>query len=151
LVLEYDHRSPGAFVGGCDSPIRDELVRRDGLELQLFPRFGARQQDVVVVAEAAGVVEQHPYGDLLPEGARDQAGQVTGDRRVESDPVFADQLQHRRSDEGLGDTADPLTEPRSHRPAGVKVGDTGGQIPRAASVTYLGEHTRHPGRMLGVQ
>jgi hypothetical protein len=132
-------------------PDPDEFSRRDALKLLSYQRLGVWHQNDVVFTEAAGLVQQHPYGDLVPERAGQQPGQIAGDRRVEPDAVLAGELQHRGGDEGLGDTADPVPEPRPDRPAAVEICDAGGQVPRAASVAHLGEHARHTGRVLGVQ
>jgi hypothetical protein len=65
--------------------------------------------------------------------------------------VLADQLQDGGGDQGLLDAADPVSEVRAYRPAGVEVGDAGGEVPGAAAVTDLGEHAGHAGGVHGVE
>jgi hypothetical protein len=93
----------------------------------------------------AGVVEQHPYGDLPAALPRDQVGQVAGHRRVELDGPALHLLEDRDGDERLGDAADPMAHLRVHRPAGLDVGHPGGPVPCAPPVAHLAVEAVHPG------
>jgi len=89
-------------------------------EPHLLDALRAREDRLVVVAEVAGVVEQHPDRDAP---VRQQARQVPLHRVVEPDPAEVHLLQHGGGDEGLGGAADAVVHVRPHGQPALQVGE----------------------------
>src|SRR5207244_2369504 len=82
----------------------DELLRRPRTG-EVAAQVGPEQALVLrVVVEAARVVEELPYGDVL--ALRDQPGQPPLDRVVEPELALADELEDDDGHERLRDAAD---------------------------------------------
>jgi hypothetical protein len=81
---------------------------------------------VVVVAQSAGVAEQHAQSDGLAwlSGGPDRVAEQVRHVRVEAEPPLLDQLQHADGDHQLADRGDPGRVVGGDAAAGHRIGQT---------------------------
>jgi hypothetical protein len=91
---------------------------------------------VGVVDDAARVLQKVAHGDAV--ACRNHAGQPELDVVLELDAPFADQLQNRARNKGLGDAPGAECSRDRHLLCGTEFGHTGRAMPHPLGVQYLG-------------
>lgn len=97
-----------------------------------------------IVADAAGVVQQHPDSDGPAALPGNEVGQIAAYRSVQLDVSLADFLEDTDRGEGLGDAADPVSHLGSGGAPGVDVGDSRSALPFRGAISHRRVSAVHP-------